>query len=82
MRELFMGRKQVLEQSMDYYLLEEQREDASEKYGIRILCEQETACIRGITDSQCGILSLLDRVMEGLVTPITLLDVVEDWLLQ
>ncbi|MEG1988300.1 MAG: DUF6514 family protein [Oscillibacter sp.] len=76
-----MGKKQALETPVEYYLLAEDRDTLGESYGIRIICGEEKESVRDITMSQNKILALLDRVMTGVVTPITLRDVVEDWLL-
>lgn len=81
MRELFMGRKQILSGSMEYYLLVEEQGGLCENYGIRIDIGEEQESVRGITLSQTRILSLLAMVMKGGITPSCLRDVVEDWLL-
>lgn len=76
-----MGTRQVNEKTVDYYLLAEDIADVGENYGIRIIHGEEGESVCGITVSQHKILALLYRLMEGLATPTTLRDVVEDWLL-
>ena len=82
MRSLFMGRKIVLERAMDYYLLTEELGEAWESYGVEIAyTDGENAKICGITLSQRQILLLISKLIECTVTPTTLRDVIEDWLL-
>lgn len=76
-----MGRKQVLDTPVEYYLLAEDCGNTCENYGISIVCGEEKESIRGITVSQNKIYTLLERVMAGFVTATTLRDVVEDWIL-
>ncbi len=54
-----------------------------ESYGIRITLEEtgETAQVRDLTLCPERIRTLADRLVRGGVTPCTLADVVEDWLL-
>ena len=77
-----MGRRQVRELCVDYYLLSEDVESIGERYGIQVTCKDEAETIFGITISQIRILSLLRRLMDGLVTPSTVRDVVEDWIVR
>lgn len=82
MRSLLFGRKEICHQPMDYYLLTETCGNLCESYGIEISCENgDDALVRGITLSQSKILVLLSMLMEYAVTPVTLKDVVEDWVL-
>ena len=82
MRTLFLGRAVSQDLAVDYYLLTEELGASLECYGIRIESGGEQEEILSITSSQTGALSLLSMLMQGLVTPRTARDVVEDWLLQ
>lgn len=81
MRALLMGERVICRKPVDYYLLAEELGE-TESYGVEISCEDgEAESVRGITLSQNRILCLLMLLMEQTVTPVTLRDVVEDWLL-
>lgn len=82
MRTLLMGKRVIQKQDINYYLLAEEYGDLGECYGVKIACSNgEDDSIRGITLSQSKILLLLSVLMEQSVTPTTLHDVVEDWIL-
>lgn len=53
-----------------------------ESYGVGIsICENgETGLVPHVTFSKAGVLSLADLLAENLVTPVTVRDIVEDWL--
>lgn len=83
MRSIFMGEKRILEKELNYYLLADELENTGENYGIQVgYANGEADFVRGITFSQNQIMKLLVTLMEQTVTPVTLRDVVEDWLLQ
>ena len=82
MRTLFMGRAMSGNLAVDYYLLTEEICASVENYGIRVESGGEQEEILAITSSQTGALSLLAALMQGIVTPRTARDVVEDWLLR
>ena len=82
MREIFFGQCQILQKQLEYYLLADEFDHIGESYGVRINCDNgETASVHGITPSQCRIQVLMDMVLRNTVTPSTLRDVVEDWIL-
>ena len=81
MRRIFMGTARCLDQPIRYYLLAEDREDETETYGIGVEYAGETAEIPNITPFQHRIQKLAEALMQGCVTPTTLRDVAEDWLL-
>lgn len=82
MRTLFIGRKEIRKQPVDYYLLTDEFENFCENYGVQISCAGgEASAVRGLTISQNKILLLLSTLMKYAVTPTTLQDVVDDWLL-
>ena len=76
-----MGRRQLCKQPVSYYLVTEDYEDFGERYGVRVENDSESETICGITVSQTGIFELIAALMAGRVTPTTVRDVVEDWLL-
>lgn len=83
MRAILFGKRQILQTQMEYYLLADEFGNQVENYGIRIECDNgETASVHGITLSQCHILLLMDMILRNTVTPATLRDVVDDWLVQ
>ena len=81
MRRIFMGTARCLDQPIRYYLLAEAGEDGTETYGIGVEYVGETAEIPNITPFQHRIQKLAEALMQGCVTPTTLRDVAEDWLL-
>lgn len=81
LRRILMGTGCCCGETVKYYLLEDAAGSIAEQYGISLECGKEQATLPGITVSQSRILSLLDTLISGSVTPVTLQDVVEDWLL-
>jgi len=80
MRTLLMGKKEIRETQVEYYPLAEDCGEIGECYGVEVVCSDgEAVHIPRITLSQSRILMLLSTLMEYLVTPTTLRDVVEDW---
>lgn len=64
-----------------YCLVEERLRTESVSYGIEVSTSAgERACVRDITDSYDGIRALLELLIRNTVTPVTLRDVIEDWL--
>lgn len=64
-----------------YYLLTEYLENELEVYGVSVEYLGETTVVSGITLSQRSVISLLNLLRQGTVTPTTARDVIEDWLL-
>ena len=77
-RKLF-GIKKLRNSPVYYYLVEETR-GTGYTYGVEVRYREETELIRDITTIYEDILRLLNLLRRGLVTPTTLRDVVEDWL--
>ena len=65
-----------------YYLLTEVQQNRAETYGVMVQCAGEKRIVRKITESRERMLFLLERLRRGCVTPLTALDVIEDWLLE
>ena len=80
MREILIGKKQIMDRQYRYYLLAETAENDCEYYGVKITDGREDAALRSITVSQRNIQSLGALLVDFSVTPMTLRDVVEDWL--
>lgn len=90
MRELFLGTLTLADEAgerrgYDYYITIDEMEVGScvwESYGIGVTQKEggERAAVRNVTCSGRRIHELGRLVMEGGVTPVTLRDVVEDWL--
>jgi len=82
-RTLFMGSRDISDHSVSYYLLADECGELGENYGVAIEDrEGETSHVAGITPSQCRILGLVSALMKYAVTPATLRDVIEDWILE
>ncbi len=81
MRRILVGAVRYRDLPAQYYLLAEDREDETEVYGVGVEYAGETAEIMNITLSQHRIQELEGVLIRGLVTPVTLRDVTEDWLL-
>jgi hypothetical protein len=81
LRSLFIGKKTVHRQVINYYMLIEERADDTENYGVELACANgERAQICRVTPSQNRALGLVSQLMRYAVTPVTLHDIVEDWL--
>ena len=80
MREILIGKKQIMDRQYRYYLLAETGENDCEYYGVKITDGREDAALRNITVSQRNIQFLGALLVDFSVTPMTLRDVVEDWL--
>ena len=80
MREILIGEKQIMGRQYRYYLLAETTENDCEYYGVKITDGGEDTVLRNITVSQRNIQSLGTLLVDFSVTPVTLRDVVEDWL--
>ena len=81
MRRILMGTAQCHDLPVRYYLLATAREDETETYGIGVEYAGERVEIPNITPFQHRIQKLAETLISGLVTPATLVDVTEDWLL-
>ena len=80
MRRQLAGTAQSCEQPVRYYLLTEEEKDGKNAYGVLVEGDGRTS-IPDITSSRSRVQSLLGRLIRGRVTPVTALDVVEDWIL-
>lgn len=88
MKELMVAARKTAEDDpeCDYYILVDEVEVAGgfacESYGVKIRSRRsgESAQLLNITTSVSRIDELLELLMRNTVTPVTLRDVVEDWL--
>jgi hypothetical protein len=82
-RTLWMAKATIAALPVDYYLLAEENGGAGESYGVAVALEGgESSSVRNVTLSQREILRLVGALVRGRVTPASLQDVVEDWLLR
>ena len=65
-----------------YYLLLQRGRDGRRQYVIRVEYKEEAVTVMGLTVSAEETKALLRKLMLGTVTPVTVPDVIEDWLLQ
>ena len=82
MKICFVGSSECLGRSIHYSLLFTQFDSGTTQYGILVECDQQQVCIPDISTSREDIQSLIDLLIHGSVTPCTVRDVVDDWLLQ
>ena len=68
--------------SVRYYLLQQRGGERSGQYGIRVEYQEEAVTVMGLTASEEAAEGLLRRLVRGCVTPVTVPDVIEDWLLE
>ena len=80
MREIFIGERYIRNRWYEYYLLVETEERGRKQYGVKIASDGDEAALRDVTVSRQDIQTLGELLMEFLVTPVSLRDVVEDWL--
>ena len=82
MRSLLIGERTLRQQTLAYYLLAEECEDVGEYYGVGVCGSGgEKMEIPRITVSQHKIMLLGSTLVKHLVTPTTLRDVIDDWIL-
>lgn len=81
MRKLLMGEARCQAFHARYYLLEEDRETPA-SYGVRIELEDEAASAGDLSPSRGRVEALTEKLVRGMVTPVGLRDVVDDWLLE
>lgn len=80
MRRIFVGDAACGQKLIRYYLLEHTAAGRA-CYGIQVEAGGEKASVPRITPSQVAVLALAEQLIRGRVTPATVRDVVEDWLL-
>ncbi|MCI9609674.1 MAG: hypothetical protein HFG07_05595 [Oscillibacter sp.] len=81
MRRLLVGEAQCRASKARYYLLEEDAENPG-AYGVQIELDGEEASVPDLSSSRQRVLELADTLVRGVVTPVGLRDVVDDWLLE
>ena len=81
MRKVLTERADVSASVLEYHLLEEPREDGRRDYGVEVCSSDgDSDCVRGITVCREDAAELLRLLARNTVTPVTLRDVIEDWL--
>lgn len=80
MEKLWFGSAECLGEKIGYGLLVQISEDGIMHYGVTVEYGGEVAAIPDITLKIGDILALAGLLRRGSVTPVTLLDVIEDWL--
>ena len=78
MRKLLVGESQCRAFPARYYLLE--GEEGS--YGVQIEMKGESAAAPDLRPSRQRVKEFAERLVRGTMTPMTLRDVVDDWLLE
>lgn len=81
MRRLLVGEAQCRASKARYYLLEEDAGNPG-AYGVQIELDGEEASVPALSPSRQRVLELADALVRGVVTPVGLRDVVDDWLLE
>lgn len=79
MERIWFGASRTPKGEVQYYLLKETCGEGS-AYGILVALEYESAEILRITVRFSEIQQLLQAMLRGTVTPVTVRDIVEDWL--
>ena len=62
-----------------YYLV---LQGETNQYGIRVEYDKEAVTVMGLTGSSDRANELLQKLLRGCVTPVTVPDIIEDWLLE
>lgn len=81
MRKQLIGEARCRELPVRYYLLEEAPDNGRRLYGILVEHGGERISLLELTCSRRRAEALLGLLIRGCVTPVTVRDVVEDWLL-
>lgn len=71
---------QIRGRAVNYFLITEFIQDGKLVYGFRLNYGEEEIMIRNLTSSFEAVRKLLDMLVCGEVTPVTVPDIVEDWL--
>lgn len=82
MQRLLMGEAKCRTNQARYYLLEEESEEDGPSYGVGIELKDETAEVRDLSPSRRRVEDLAKALVRGVVTPVSLRDVVDDWLVE
>lgn len=84
MKEILVGQRNVAGKEFAYYILADELcgagGQAGEEYGVRIRSARDSMSVRGITTSADRIRNLAALLMVQTVTPVSLREIVEDWL--
>ncbi|NLU25395.1 MAG: hypothetical protein GXW99_11965 [Clostridiales bacterium] len=84
MREILVGKKTIAKKEYKYSILVQElwqeKKLICEEYGVKIRSELGESAILGITVSLTRIGELTQLLLRNRVTPISLSDVIEDWL--
>ena len=80
MKTCFVGSSECLDQTIRYSLLSASTEDGAEQYGVLVEYRDEQTAIPDITTSREDAENLLSLLVQGSVTPVSVQDVVDDWL--
>lgn len=80
MRKVLVGETEVLGETTVYYLLDD-TDGFPGNYGVQIIRGSEQSCVNSLAPSGDRVWRLAELLLRCAVTPITLRDVTEDWLL-
>ena len=80
MRRVFIGETEVLGKKTSYYLLDD-TDKLLGGYGVEIVRGGERSRVHGLAVSGDRVWRLAELLLQSAVTPVTLRDVTEDWLL-
>lgn len=65
-----------------YYLLEGEPEEGGPSYGVAVELGGEAAAVSDLSPSRQRVETLAEALVRGVVTPVALRDIVDDWLLE
>lgn len=80
MRTYYVGTAGCLGYPIYYYLTEETK-DGVKSYGVLVKFKERHAYIPNLAPSRNLVQSLLETLIAGAVTPLTVHDIIDDWLL-
>lgn len=66
--------------SVAYFLILESTEQGMLTYGIRVRSDEEETVVRNLSTSFETVVDLLETFVRGEVTPVSVPDLIEDWL--
>lgn len=82
MKTCFVGSSECLSLPIHYSFLSTKSDSGTEQYGVLVTYGCQQVAIPNITTSYTEIHDLIDLLIQGNVTPCSVRDVVDDWLLQ
>lgn len=77
-----VGTSECLGSPIEYHLISHILEDGNESYGVMVRLGDEEESVYHVSPSKDNVQRLLHVMISGSVSPVSVRDIVEDWILQ